>query len=519
MTVKQLTQIERYVGPSTATKPLDCSVGSTFLEEDTSRLFVFDGTGWFPKTQDIVIYDAEGNPLGIEGGRMKVSVDASVLRDGSDPDNKLAILPDGSLKAQLSGTIEAQANEMVREVVETIGREHILSFLPLRDDPGSENTSDLFNSDIIFEKHGDVTFGDSGLLGNSPLFNGGGLRQKAIAENTSATSVIGMTSPSHKLATKLPPLANILSHFTFMVKRVGSLSDATLKISIYNDNNGVPGGEARSFYMSDRTDNNELTISCADIATGQTVRGFTLPTPLELRSILRYWIVIEYADGTGVDANNYIELQSRTSSVDLPGQARGIYDGNAWSVFENSALYYSAYSNALNLPGDWSIITGFRDLEGLISTPRYVYSTSGTGENFINSLLFSENLRMGTSVTLEDGTNITGFNIKSPFGWQVAVTTFSAEEAYDKLRLYMNGKHVSVGSNTGRFVGGTGATPVYPIAFPWQLGGSLGSTNAFSRQWKGNIGPFIVVNKKLEPDEVRKVSNTLLRLVTDREVV
>jgi hypothetical protein len=115
MTVKQLTQIERYVGPSTATKPLDCSVGSTFLEEDTSRLFVFDGTGWFPKTQDIVIYDAEGNPLGIEGGRMKVSVDASVvapeevvwsnitLRDGSDPDNKLAILPDGSLKAQLSG--------------------------------------------------------------------------------------------------------------------------------------------------------------------------------------------------------------------------------------------------------------------------------------------------------------------------------------------------------------------------------------------------------------------------------
>ena len=79
MTVKQLTQIERYVGPSTATKPLDCSIGSTFLEEDTSRLFVFDGTGWFPKTQDIVIYDAEGNPLEIEGGRMKVSVDASVV--------------------------------------------------------------------------------------------------------------------------------------------------------------------------------------------------------------------------------------------------------------------------------------------------------------------------------------------------------------------------------------------------------------------------------------------------------
>jgi hypothetical protein len=42
---------------------------------------------------------------------MKVSVDASVLRDGSDPDNKLAILPDGSLKAQLSGTIVELANE------------------------------------------------------------------------------------------------------------------------------------------------------------------------------------------------------------------------------------------------------------------------------------------------------------------------------------------------------------------------------------------------------------------------
>ena len=128
MTVKQLTQIERYVGPSTATKPLDCSVGSTFLEEDTSRLFVFDGTGWFPKTQDIVIYDAEGNPLEIEGGRMKVSVDASVvapeevvwsnitLRDGQNPSNKLAVLPDGSLKVQLPGSENFAKDLTIQEV-------------------------------------------------------------------------------------------------------------------------------------------------------------------------------------------------------------------------------------------------------------------------------------------------------------------------------------------------------------------------------------------------------------------
>lgn len=128
MTVKQLTQIERYVGPSTATKPLDCSIGSTFLEEDTSRLFVFDGTGWFPKTQDIVIYDAEGNPLEIEGGRMKVSVDASVvapeevvwsnitLRDGQNPSNKLAVLPDGSLKVQLPGSENFAKDLTIQEV-------------------------------------------------------------------------------------------------------------------------------------------------------------------------------------------------------------------------------------------------------------------------------------------------------------------------------------------------------------------------------------------------------------------
>lgn len=53
MAIKQLTQVERFLGLSGDTKPTTCSPGSTFLETDTSKMFVFDGSSWSEKKQHI----------------------------------------------------------------------------------------------------------------------------------------------------------------------------------------------------------------------------------------------------------------------------------------------------------------------------------------------------------------------------------------------------------------------------------------------------------------------------------
>lgn len=38
--------LSEYIGESIDTKPTDCKAGSTFLETDTGRLFIFDGLEW-----------------------------------------------------------------------------------------------------------------------------------------------------------------------------------------------------------------------------------------------------------------------------------------------------------------------------------------------------------------------------------------------------------------------------------------------------------------------------------------
>ena len=41
--------IRQYIGLSTDTKPSGIPAGSTFLESDTRRLFVYDGSAWSAK--------------------------------------------------------------------------------------------------------------------------------------------------------------------------------------------------------------------------------------------------------------------------------------------------------------------------------------------------------------------------------------------------------------------------------------------------------------------------------------
>lgn len=46
MGTEQITQIERYIGLSTDTKPTSAPPGSTYKEINTGKMFVFQGGSW-----------------------------------------------------------------------------------------------------------------------------------------------------------------------------------------------------------------------------------------------------------------------------------------------------------------------------------------------------------------------------------------------------------------------------------------------------------------------------------------
>lgn len=46
MTVTLERSIQRYIGLAADDKPTDCDIGSSFLENDTGRIYRYDGREW-----------------------------------------------------------------------------------------------------------------------------------------------------------------------------------------------------------------------------------------------------------------------------------------------------------------------------------------------------------------------------------------------------------------------------------------------------------------------------------------
>lgn len=61
----QITNINRYIGLSTDTKPTaDIPQGSTFLDADTGEWHIFQGTDWYPK---VLLAKLTGSTIDLRG--------------------------------------------------------------------------------------------------------------------------------------------------------------------------------------------------------------------------------------------------------------------------------------------------------------------------------------------------------------------------------------------------------------------------------------------------------------------
>lgn len=91
MTVKQETNMKRYVGLSSDGKPLPGAAeagpvaGSTFLESDTGKLWRFDGTAWFHADIDGGVATVELlNAIYLELRRLRVVTELSTGIESED---------------------------------------------------------------------------------------------------------------------------------------------------------------------------------------------------------------------------------------------------------------------------------------------------------------------------------------------------------------------------------------------------------------------------------------------------
>jgi hypothetical protein len=431
---------------------------------------------------------------------------------GRDPDGKAKIInvdENGNVKVQQSGTtvsikaLKDRQNEAIDNILTVLANKDIVTFLPMWEDEGETEVRDLLNSNIIFEPHGDVTLGTEGIFGQCPSFNGGGLRQKPITENDTGEVVDPLDSPTKKLATQMHPISGNISHVLLHLRRYGDLPNAKLKVSVYSNDGGQPGSILYDFQIAPSLNTTWVSIACNDLSTSWTQRGFPFVTPVYCRN-QTIWLVVEYEDGTGVDESNYIAWRYR-GAEDTYGTARAVWDGSEWTVTSNTAHRFLAYTNELSLEdSDFTILCAAREFPGQTETENYILSTSGRDTSAIHGLYYQRDFNEISAVVFQDGGSRLTVKGKTNINeWAVYAVTYDRANGYERQKLYCNGQLIAV---NGSDLSGLGAIPV---SFPWQIGGLIGYTGAFTRQFRGQIGPILAVRSVLSHGEIVRISRYL----------
>ena len=425
---------------------------------------------------------------------------------GKDPDGNAKFVnvdAEGNAKVTQVGNIAEQQKRSIDNILSLLANDNIVTFLPMWEDEGETEVRDLLNPDIKFEPHGDVTLGTDGIFGQCPSFNGGGLTQKPITKNDTGEVTDPLDSPTKKLATQMHPISGSISHALLQLRRFGDLPDAKIKVSVYSNDGGQPGSVLYDYEIAPSLNTEWVSIDCNDLSTSWTWRGFPFVTPVYRRNQTT-WLVIEYEDGTGVDASNYIAWRYRGAG-DTYGTARATWDGSGWNVMDSNAHRFVAYTNELSLEdSDFTIICTAREFPGMTASENYILNASGRDQSNVHGFYYQRSFNEISAEVVQDGHTRRVVNGKTNINeWGIYASTYDKADGYERQKLYHNGQLIAVNTSN---ISGLGAAP---ISFPWQIGGQRGHTRAFTRQFHGQIGPILVVKGVLSQEKIRLITNWL----------
>lgn len=455
----------------------------------------------------VLLYDTSGNPLLTEENPGNVKVINSNTEPvptkltGSIPTGSNVIgsvdlsthnIPDSQAipMTQAQKDVVARATE---KIIDIIGVENISLFLPMWETEGTK-AHDLLNRDLTFTING-ATLGQLGPFGNCMSFDGVNdyLIQDPITQNT-AGSVDAVLGTGKKLATKLEPLISATPGFVRLrLKRVGTLDNATIKVCIYQDNGDVPGVKGVE----------TLALECSEIDTLYETRGLVFDGNINLSRKERYWVVLEYADDTGVDDSNYVYWQYENSNT--YGQNRASFDGSIWTTHSGENHVFGLYKNIMP-DNDCSIILSFKHGQ-VFDSNRHIFSSSAMKENFA-PLIGDYHTTQGAYIVKAyeaSGGSIRTYIYEKSLECSICVVTFSASDASKKLNTFFNGKLIATNN-------GTENTGLMRCAQPLTIGAYINYDGSVWTHWNGSIGPVIITNSELTAGQIGQITNQLFAL-------
>jgi hypothetical protein len=393
------------------------------------------------------------------------------------------------------------------EIISIIGAENIACCLPMWQDAGETIVRDLINPNLSFDVIGNATLGNEGMFGPCLSTTAGGLLERAVDEHISGASILNLTSPATKLATKITGVVGEVRYALAQLFRTGTLDTATVKLSIYTDDGGKPGVELYNRLLGREYGLTDWTTPCSAISSAGIVwRGFTLKQPLQLLANATYWLVLEYVDGTGVDAGNCIGWVLD----DAAGNGRAFYDGATWNSRAGNAHNYALYTG-LALEDEWTIVIAAQDVAGDAAN-RFLFTIPGMLLEQDIALYKTDEKRM-CATYLPAKTNIRA-NVYHPAStlWTVHTMTYDKRRLYDTLHYYTNGRLSGVSFPAATAASGVLVNPHQ--AQPFYIGGNRTPNGLHTMRWSGNIGPVLVARRTLSSGEVGRVTACLNKLRT-----
>ena len=431
---------------------------------------------------------------------------------------------------QVGTIIDRQYRDRIDAIIDLIGAEHMKLFLTYVDDPQYGPWCDLINPRIKFQPHNltgteaatsgeweKVTGGPLGAYIRRIKRSPGPILQRGIVESVSGTS-----NPPYypKYATRVTWQEGVIGMASAILRKQGTVSGATFRLVLYTDEAGAPGVPVRQFdrvYIGGRAD---PVFTDANSLSNTDYRDIRIPLISGLPTLLNsvYWLVFEYVDATGIDADNFVQWRYGP----LPGGARAYHDGVSWTVVPDESHDYKLYGDDLVIQDDFTIsILTWRPTPVVEAN---LISFNGVDRELIAIWEVDGTIRanykdeIGRTFTLQKPADLRD--------WSVITVTRSKDDL-ESLSVYQNGVLLETS-------GGSGAGGVHGENYPARRSGIVRIPRAMSvvigkimrhtgltygAGWGGGIGPIVVADRCLTPDEVGKLANLMLYDKTAAKVV
>ena len=413
-----------------------------------------------------------------------------IANDVWDSENKCVRINHINNDRQVNHDIVMHAYE---NIIDIIGAENILCFLPMWDKSGTVLYDLLRPGNVQFSVVG-VSLDQPGLLHNTVSMGGsGGIIQKGITENLSLNATLPLATATDMEAQKLP--ANLVGEVRSLVlalNLMGSLPSAKLTAEIWRDIDGVPGEMVAT--------SNEVVCS----GLSNTIRKFIpfeFSEPFLLLKNRNHWLVLKYSVPTGVDASNYVTWDYDNSGT--YGQPRAYHDGTAWTVTSGQSHYFCLYNNSLYHKGDFTAILVAQPILDTSWRSLFALGKSSNGDSRNNleiSGQYGYIYPKGFGGISDIPNMMTGGVVPNVFG-----VTYSSTETTGKLLAYKDG--VKVASVDG--VTSEGAAISGGVAVGARFGASTSVSVDRTNSFKGSLGTFIFAKKILTDAEMGKITNQL----------